>query len=72
LKNESVKGELMKRSRFLRIGPNSAELKAKVAWYPSVGLEAIRGQKTINEIASQFDVHPNQVGTCPTDRPTDP
>lgn len=41
----------MKRSRY------SAELKAKVA------LEAIRGQKTINEIASQFDVHPNQVCT---------
>jgi len=41
----------MKRSRY------SAELKAKVA------LEAIRGQKTVNEIASQFDVHPNQVGT---------
>ena len=32
-------------------------MKAKVA------LEAIRGQKTVNEIASQYDVHPNQVGT---------
>lgn len=41
----------MKRSRY------SAELKAKVA------LEAIRGQKTINEIASEYDVHPSQVGT---------
>jgi transposase-like protein len=41
----------MKRNR------HSAELKAKVA------LEAIRGQKTVNEIASQYDVHPNQVGT---------
>jgi transposase-like protein len=41
----------MKRSRY------SAELKAKVA------LEAIRGQKTVNEIASQYDVHPSQVGT---------
>lgn len=41
----------MKRSRY------SAELKAKVA------LEAIRGRKTINEIASEYDVHPNQVGT---------
>jgi len=29
----------------------SAELKAKVA------LEAIRGQKTINEIASEYGVH---------------
>lgn len=40
----------MKRSRY------SAELKAKVA------LEAIRGQKTVNQIASEYDVHPNQVG----------
>ena len=34
-----------------------AELKAKVA------LEAIRGRKTVNQIASEYDVHPNQVGT---------
>lgn len=40
----------MKRSRY------STELKAKVA------VEAIRGQKTINQIASEYDVHPNQVG----------
>jgi len=33
----------------------SAAFKAKVA------LEAIKGHKTINEIASEFDVHPNQV-----------
>ncbi len=32
-----------------------AEFKAKVA------LEAIRGQKTVNEIASAMGVHPNQV-----------
>ena len=30
-------------------------LKAKVA------LEAIKGEKTVSEIASQFGVHPNQV-----------
>lgn len=41
----------MKRSRY------SGELKAKVA------LEAIRGQKTVNQIASEYEVHPNQVGT---------
>jgi transposase-like protein len=33
----------------------SAALKAKVA------IEAIRGQKTLNEIASQYEVHPNRV-----------
>lgn len=35
----------------------TAGFKAKVA------LEAIKGHKTINEIASEFDVHPNQVST---------
>jgi putative transposase len=33
----------------------SADFKAKVA------LEAIKGQRTINEIAAKFQVHPNQV-----------
>lgn len=33
----------------------SAEFKAKVA------LAALKGQQTINEIASSFSVHPNQV-----------
>jgi len=32
-----------------------ATLKAKVA------LEAIKGEKTVSEIAAQFEVHPNQV-----------
>ena len=35
----------------------SAAFKAKVA------LEAIKGHKTINEIAAEFEVHPNQVST---------
>jgi len=35
----------------------SAELKAKIA------IEAIKGQRTINEIASRYSVHPNQVTT---------
>jgi len=34
---------------------HSAELKAKVA------LEAIKGQKTVNEIASEYGVHPTQI-----------
>jgi len=34
----------------------SGEIKAKVA------LEAIRGLKTVNEIAQDFGVHPTQVG----------
>ena len=32
------------------------EFKAKVA------LEAIKGQRTINELAQEFSVHPNQIG----------
>ncbi len=39
-----------KRRRF------SGELKAKVA------LEALRGERTLQEIAAQYQVHPNQVG----------
>jgi transposase len=39
-----------KRKRF------SAEFKAKVA------LEAIKGEKTVAEMATRFGIHPNQVG----------
>jgi len=35
---------------------HTASLKAKAA------LEAIRGHKTLNEIASSYGVHPNQLG----------
>ncbi len=41
----------MKRKTF------SADLKSKVA------IEAIKGHKTINELASEFDVHPSQINT---------
>jgi transposase len=34
----------------------SSQFKAKVA------LDAIRGEKTLNELAKEFSVHPNQVG----------
>jgi len=39
----------IKRKRF------SAEFKSKVA------IEAIKGLQTINELASKFNVHPNQI-----------
>lgn len=39
----------MKRRKF------SAEFKTKVA------MEAIRGLRTLNEISSEYEVHPNQV-----------
>jgi transposase-like protein len=34
---------------------HSAQFKAKVA------LEALKGQKTLNELSSQYGVHPNQI-----------
>jgi transposase len=39
----------MKRKKF------SKEFKAKVA------VEAIKGQRPVNELAQEFDVHPNQI-----------
>jgi len=39
----------MKRRKF------SAEFKTKVA------IEAIRGLKTLNELSSEYEVHPNQI-----------
>lgn len=35
----------------------SAEFKAKIA------LEAIRGEQTINELASRYELHPNMITT---------
>ena len=37
----------------------SAEMKAAAA------LAAIKGQQTLNEIATDYGVHPNQVGHSP-------
>ena len=42
---------MSRRRRFL------GEQEAKIA------LEALRGDRTLQEIASQYQVHPNQVGT---------
>ncbi len=44
--------QMSKRRRF------SGEFKAKVA------LEALRGDRTLQEIASRHRVHPNRVGAC--------
>jgi len=41
----------MKRKQY------SKEFKAKVA------LEALKGQKTANELATEYGVHPNQINT---------
>jgi len=36
---------------------HSAEFKFRVA------LEAVKGQKTVNELANEYQVHPNQIST---------
>ena len=41
---------LMKRKKFTK------EFKAKVA------VEAVKGQRTVNELAAEFGVHPSQIG----------
>jgi len=35
-----------------------AQFKAKVA------LEAIRGEKTVSELASQYEIHPTMINGC--------
>jgi transposase-like protein len=42
-------GGYMTRRKF------TSEFKAKVA------LEAIKGQRTVNELAQEFEIHPNQI-----------
>lgn len=45
----------MSRSKVISRKPRSAEFKSKVA------LEAHKGEKTVNEIAASYQVHPGQV-----------
>jgi transposase-like protein len=52
-KIEGTGGESMRKQRR-KIG---GEFKAKVA------LAAVRGDRTINEVAAAYEVHPNQVST---------
>lgn len=40
---------------------HSASFKAKVA------LEAIKGEKTLSELAAHFSLHPNQIQQCLSD-----
>jgi transposase-like protein len=47
-----LKGEIMKRHRR----KHSSEFKARVA------LEAVRGLKTMSEIAAEYEIHPVMVG----------
>jgi len=49
--SERIGGETMMTTRR----KHRAELKAKVA------LEAIKGMKTINELATRYEVHPTQI-----------
>jgi transposase-like protein len=36
--------------------PRSAQFKSQVA------LEAVKNQRTLNELATEYQVHPNQIG----------
>jgi transposase-like protein len=47
--------DILEKSKIMQRKKHSAEFKAKIA------LEAIKGLKTINEIASEAEVHPTQV-----------
>ena len=47
----------MNRNRYKK------EFKAKVA------LTAVKGDKTVNELASEYDIHPTQINQCVNRRP---
>jgi transposase-like protein len=49
METTAQRGDSMARRKF------TSEFKAKVA------LEAIKGQRIVNELAQEFEVHPNQI-----------
>lgn len=51
MESTAQEGGQMKKRKF------TSDFKAKVA------LEAIKGQRTVNELAQEFDTHPNQIST---------
>jgi len=50
MESTAQRGGFMAKRKF------TSEFKAKVA------LEAIKGLRTVNELAQEFEVHPNQIG----------